>query len=80
MERSVGLSIGVGAGANLTSGTVTISKTWLIKDVKTTSERSFLDRKVNRISPIGSAIVNNPDLNNLIKNISKGIGYRPQFN
>ncbi|MFP3591983.1 hypothetical protein [Chryseobacterium sp. SIMBA_038] len=68
------------ADANLTSGTMTISRTWLINDVKATSERGFLDRTGNKISPIGSAIINNPDLNHLIKNISKGVGHRSQFN
>lgn len=74
---SVGINVGVGMGGNLGSATVSQSKTWLINDVKPTSKRSFLDRATNSVSPVGSAVINNPSLRSWIK---KNVGRRPQFN
>ncbi|MCF2217927.1 hypothetical protein H9Q08_01250 [Chryseobacterium sp. PS-8] len=53
---SLGVSVGVGAGANVGSGNITLSKTWLLNDVKPTAQRSFIDRAVNFANPVGSAI------------------------
>ena len=53
---SIGLSVGVGAGANVGSGNVTLSKTWLLNDVKPTAQRSLIDRATNAVSPVASAI------------------------
>ncbi|MDO5614808.1 MAG: RHS repeat-associated core domain-containing protein [Cruoricaptor ignavus] len=53
---SLGVSIGVGAGANLGSANATLSKTWLINDVRPTSQRSMVDRVTNAVSPITSAL------------------------
>ena len=53
---SIGASVGVGAGANVGSGNVTLSKTWLINDVKPTAQRSVIDRVTNAVNPVASAI------------------------
>ncbi|MCJ7932443.1 MAG: hypothetical protein MUW56_02100 [Chryseobacterium sp.] len=53
---SIGASVGVGAGANVGSGNVTLSKTWLLNDVKPTAQRSLIDRATNAVSPVASAI------------------------
>ncbi len=71
---SIGASIGVGAGANVGSGNVTLSKTWLMNDVKPTAERSLLDRTTNVISPIGSAVASG--VGSWIKN---NVKHTPQF-
>lgn len=53
---SLGVSVGVGAGANAGSGNVTLSRTWLLNDVKPTAQRSLIDRATNFINPVASAI------------------------
>lgn len=53
---SLGASVGIGAGVNLGSATGTLSKTWLINDVKPTAQRSLIDRATNFINPVASAI------------------------
>jgi RHS repeat-associated protein len=53
---SIGISAGVGAGVNVGSGNVTLSKTWLLNDVKPTAQRSLIDRATNAVSPVASAI------------------------
>jgi hypothetical protein len=35
----------------------TLSKTWLLNDVKPTAQRSLIDVATNRINPVGSAFV-----------------------
>ena len=54
---SFGASLGVGAGGNLGSAKGTLSRTWLINDVKPTAQRSLIDRAFNAVNPIGSAII-----------------------
>ncbi|KIA95220.1 hypothetical protein OC25_07870 [Pedobacter kyungheensis] len=53
---SLGVSVGVGAGGNLGAVSGTLSRTWLLNDVKPTAQRSFLDRAINALNPVGSAI------------------------
>lgn len=53
---SLGVSVGVGAGANAGSGNVTLSKTWLLNDVKPTAQRSLIDRALNATDAVASAI------------------------
>jgi hypothetical protein len=53
---SIGVSVGVGASINLGSANVTPSYSFLLNDVKPTSQRSFLDRATNFVAPIPSAI------------------------
>jgi len=53
---SLGVSVGVGAGGNLGAVNGTLSRTWLLNDVKPTVQRSFLDRAFNALNPVGSAI------------------------
>ena len=72
---SIGASVGVGAGANLGAGNATLSKTWLLNDVKPTSQRSFLDRATNRINPVGAAVATG--VGTWLKN---NVKHTPQFN
>lgn len=53
---SVGLSVGVGEAINYVSGTVGRGYTYLLNDVKPTSQRGMIDRAVNKVSPISSAL------------------------
>jgi len=53
---SLGVSIGVGAGGNLGAVSGTLSRTWLLNDVKPTAQRSVLDRVFNALNPVGSAL------------------------
>lgn len=54
---SIGASIGVGAGANLGAVNGTLSNTKLINDIKPTGKRNIVDRALNAINPVGSALI-----------------------
>ena len=53
---SVGLSVWVGEAINYVSGTAARGYTYLLNDVKPTSQRGMIDRAVNKVSPISSAL------------------------
>ncbi|KIO74561.1 hypothetical protein TH53_25730 [Pedobacter lusitanus] len=53
---SLGVSVGVGAGGNLGAVSATLSRTWLLNDVKPTTQRSVLDKVFNALNPVDSAI------------------------
>ena len=55
---SVGLNVGIGEATNFGSGAAARGYTYLLNDVKPTSQRGMLDRVTNKISPIPSALGN----------------------
>ena len=55
---SLGGSVGIGGAANLGSGNLSVSKTYLLNQMKPTAQRSSLDRISNAGSPIVSALMN----------------------
>jgi RHS repeat-associated protein len=55
---SLGLNVGVGESTNLVSAGASRGYTYLLNDVKPTSQRGMIDRVTNRISPIPSSLVN----------------------
>lgn len=55
---SFGISVGVGASANMGSVTRQRSETVLLNDVKPTSERGWIDKTSNSLLPIQSSVVN----------------------
>lgn len=55
---SLGGSIGVGGAVNLGSGNLSVSKTYLLNQMKPTAQRGILDRISNAGSPIVSALMN----------------------
>jgi len=55
---SIGLNVGGGEATNLGSAGASRGYTYLLNDVKPTSQRGMLDRVTNRISPIPSALGN----------------------
>jgi RHS repeat-associated protein len=67
---SIGGNIGVGGAANFGSGNLSVSKTYLLNQMKPTAKRGVLDRVLNAGSPIVSALMNpNP----------RNIYHAPQF-
>ncbi|OBW40219.1 hypothetical protein AB670_03417 [Chryseobacterium sp. MOF25P] len=55
---SVGVSAGIGGSVNAGSATGSVSQTYLINAAKSTAKRSSIDRTLNSISPVASAITN----------------------
>ena len=52
----VAVSVGLGEATNFGSGTAARGYTYLLNDVKPTSQRGMIDRALNKVSPISSAL------------------------